>query len=446
MTRTPPSGELTVGDTRIIPSKRSDQRPLDALLHVTGAPATPPRFRLAKGRCVIGSGAGCDIVVSDATVSRQHVELVPVPDGVAVRDMGSTNGTLYLGNRVQEMILSFGGKVTLGAATVAIEIDPASLPAELMFDQYEYRGIVGHSQAMRRLFAMLARLEGSLVSVLIQGESGVGKELIARALHEGSSVAGGPLVAVNCGAFAREVIASELFGHRKGAFTGALDARKGAFASADGGTLFLDEIGEMPLDVQPMLLRALESGEVRPVGSDQPRNVKVRVVTATHRDLVREAAQGRFREDLLYRLAVVRLDVPPLRERPEDVAPLAQRFAKEVGLEALGEDVIAQLQGRPWEGNARELRNAVQAYGALGVVLGPLRQPAAMLEVALAESVDLSKPYLQQKEALVDAFTRVYLAALLDHTQGNKSAAAKISGLDRTYLGRLITRNEQTKR
>src|SRR5262249_27269355 len=229
-----------------------------------------------------------------------------------------------------------------------------------------YRGMIGASLAMRRLFGALARLEGSLVTVLITGESGVGKELVARALHEGSSVASGPLVTVNCGAIAPDLVASELFGHRRGAFTGASDARRGAFESADGGTLFLDEIGELPLDVQPMLLRALESGEVRAVGADRSTMVRVRVIAATHRDLRTEVRASRFREDLYYRIAVVELAVPPLRDRIEDVEDLANRFADAAGIGALAPEVIGRLRARRWPGNVRELRNVVQAFAALG--------------------------------------------------------------------------------
>ncbi len=426
-------------NTLAVQSLRTNQRPLGALLRVTHG-STSKTLQLSRGRCVVGSGSTCDLVLSSSTISRQHVEFVVVPEGVAVRDLGSTNGTYYLGHRVQEMILSFGARVSIGDATIAVDLDPASLPPETAAGSDEYRGIVGRSPAMRRLFAILTRLEGSLVPALIVGESGVGKELIARALHEGSAVSNGPLVTLNCGAISREVVASELFGHKKGAFTGALEARKGAFASADGGTLFLDEIGEMPIEVQPMLLRALESGEVRSVGSDQARHVKVRVVAATNRDLLSEVDAGRFREDLYYRLAVVRLDVPPLSERPEDIDPLARRFARAAGLEDLPDAIVAQCQARSWDGNARELRNAIQAYVALGVLLEPRRRTDGLLDVALGNLVDLSKPYLDQKDGLVDRFTILYLRALLERARGNKSEAARIAGLDRTYLGRMLAR------
>jgi DNA-binding NtrC family response regulator len=339
------------------------------------------------------------------------------------------------------MVLPFGGRIEVGAVSLSIEVDAQALQEGLSYDDDSYRGMVGASRAMRRLFAMLTRLEGSLVTVLCEGESGVGKELVARALHEGSTVRAGPFVVVNCGAISRDLVASELFGHKKGAFTGALEARRGAFESADGGTLFLDEIGELPLEEQPMLLRALETGDVRPVGGDQPRQVRVRVVAATNRNLEREAEAGRFREDLFYRLAVVRLEVPPLRDRVEDIGLLARRFATATGLPALPDDVIDQLRARPWPGNVRELRNAVQAFAALGVLPQPKRARSSALDGALGDLVDVTRPYADQKEDLVDRFTRAYLLALLAHTGGNQRVAAELAGLDRTYLGRLLVKH-----
>ena len=240
-------------------------------------------------------------------------------------------------------------------------------------------------------------------------------------------------------------MASELFGHKKGAFTGAAEARRGAFESADGGTLFLDEIGELPLEEQPMLLRALETGDVRPVGGDQARQVRVRVVAATNRDLEHEVEEGRFREDLYYRLAVVRLDVPPLRDRPEDIEPLARRFGAAAGVASLPDEVVERLRARPFPGNARELRNAVQAYAALGVLPEAKRSKTATLDLALGELVDVARPYASQKDDLVDRFTRLYLAQLLAHTGGNQRVAAEIAGLDRTYLGKLLAKHGVAK-
>jgi two-component system, NtrC family, response regulator GlrR len=420
---------------------RATPYPLGALIRALGAPATPAAFRLTAGRCVVGSSSSCDVAVADPTVSRAHVELSLVPDGVAVQDLGSRNGTFYLDQRVERMTLGLGGRIRIGGATVAVEADIDSLTPGSGFDGDLYRGVLGASAAMRRLFATLVRLEGSLVTVLVEGESGTGKEVIARALHEGSSVAGGPLVTLNCGGIPRDLIASELFGHKRGAFTGAAEARRGAFEAADGGTLFLDEVAELPIEVQPMLLRALESGEVRTVGEDRTRRVRVRVVAATHRDLGREVEAGRFREDLFYRLAVVRLTVPPLRERREDIAPLARRFGEAVGLASVPEIVVEQLKARAWPGNARELRNAVQAYAALGVLPESGRPKGAVLDLSLGELCDVTKPYGPQKDALFERFTRIYLEALMAHTGRNQTAAARLAGLDRTYLGKLLVKH-----
>jgi DNA-binding NtrC family response regulator len=419
-------------------------RPLGAILRVLDARAKPTTFRLGSGRCVIGAGADADIIVEESTVSRSHASFELVPEGVRVTDLGSRNGTFYLGQRVEKISLSLGARVKLGAASIAIDADNESLKASAVYAGDEYQGIVGGSLEMRKLFAVLSRLEGSLVTVLVTGESGVGKELVAHALHEGSSVANGPLVVVNCGAIPRDLVASELFGHRRGAFTGAVDSRKGAFENADGGTLFLDEIGELPIDLQPVLLRALETGEVRPVGGE-PRNVRVRVVAATNRDLSEEVKAGRFREDLFYRLAVVRMHVAPLRDRVEDIEPLARRFASAVGAPPLPDDVIEHLKGRSYPGNVRELRNIVQAWAALGSLPEPERTRGGELERLLADMVDVQRVYGDQKEHITDVFTRVYLQALISHTKGNQTQAAKLAGLDRSYLGRLLVKHGLSK-
>jgi len=425
--------------------------PLGAVVHVLGARATPKTFRLREGTCILGAGADCDVVIENPSVSRQHVELGLVPEGISVRDLGSRNGTFYLGHRVQAMALSPGARLHLGPASaqpieVVIDADVDALEHGEPYVESTYRGMIGSSLSMRRLFGALARLEGSLVTVLVNGESGSGKELVAHALHEGSAVAkqGGPLVVVNCGAIAPELVASELFGHKRGAFTGARDARKGAFESADGGTLFLDEIGELPLDVQPMLLRALEAGEVRPVGADRSTQVRVRVIAATHRDLRSDVRAGRFREDLYYRLAVVELAVPPLRERIEDIDALALRFANAVGLRELPPELFGRLRARAWPGNVRELRNVVQAFAALGRLPpegGPLGDATTGAAGTIDQMIDVTRPYADQKDDLVDQFTRAYLVRLMQHTNGNQSAAARLSGLDRSWLWRLLVKH-----
>jgi transcriptional regulator with GAF, ATPase, and Fis domain len=439
MTKSDDRTEPLASDTRDRPP------PIAAILRVTDASATPASFRLTSGKCRIGSGAECEIVVKDPTVSKVHVELELVPSGVRVHDLGSTNGTHYLEHRIGEAVLALGARLRIGNATLAIDADSASLDEE-EYTQNEYHGAHGISAPMRKLFAKLRRLEGSLVTVLLEGESGVGKEVIATAIHRASSRAIQPFVELNCGAIPRELIGSELFGHKRGAFTGAVQARRGAFDSADGGTLFLDEIGELPLDLQPVLLRALESGEIRPLGSDEPHRVDVRVLAATNRRLEDDVEAGRFRADLFFRLAVVRLEIPPLRTRTEDIELLARAFAKQQRQAELPRDVIERLRSHSWPGNARELKNAVLAYGALGVLPEPTRAKGSMLGLALSEFVDVRVPYAEQKDELQDRFMRAYLEQLMAYTNGNQTAAARISGLDRSYIGRLLTKFGMTPR
>jgi transcriptional regulator with GAF, ATPase, and Fis domain len=439
MSRRPTNEETELAARSAVP------RPVPARVRVNSGQATPATFRLTRGSCIIGGAANADIVLDDTTVSRRHVELTLSPEGVLVTDLGSRNGTFYLGQRVERMTLSLGSRIRVGSSEISIEADE-----ELLADSVrgadagtEYRGIYGRSGAMRQLFAKLQRLEGSLVNVLVQGESGVGKELIARALHQGSLLRDAPLVVVNCGAFAKELVASELFGHKRGAFTGAVEHRKGAFERADGGTLFLDEVGELPLDVQPMLLRALELGEIQAVGDDQPKRVKVRAIAATNRSLQTEARAGRFREDLFFRLAVVTLTVPPLRERADDVPLLASRFAQAEGVLELPAELTTELAQRALPGNVRELKNAVLAYLALGDLpegSTPLRADDD-LDAAIRRSLTLDRAYAEQKDELANRFTRLYLEALLRRVGGNQTEAAKLANLNRGYLGRLVAKH-----
>lgn len=417
--------------------------PLGATVRVLGQDRSSS-FRLRDGTCIVGSGSDSDLTVAHRTVSRRHAELELVAEGVRVTDLDSRNGTFYLGQRVKQITVGLGASLRLGQAELTIEPDTDALLDDLRYDASEYHGLLGISPAMRRLFAIMRRLEGSLASVLIEGESGVGKELFARAIHDGSARRGGPFVAINCGAVSRELIGSELFGHTKGAFSGAAESRAGAFRSAHGGTLFLDELGELPIDLQPNLLRALEAGEVRPVGSDQVSRVSVRVVAATNQKLDENVREGSFREDLFYRLAVVRLHVPPLRDRREDVEPLIHRFAEQNGVGDLPDAVVERLKGGAWPGNVRELRNAVEAYAAVRVLPQTGEHLAATGSSDLGGSldgfVDLGRPYLELRDELVAAFSRRYIARALEKTGGNKTAASELAGLDRKHFRALLER------
>lgn len=304
-----------------------------------------------------------------------------------------------------------------------------------------YGELIGNAVPMRFLFDELSRIERTLLSVLIQGESGTGKELVARAIHGHSRVANGPLVSINCGAIQRELVASELFGHRRGAFTGAVESRVGAFEAAHGGTLFLDEIGELPLDLQPLLLRALEEGVVTRVGETQPRGVRVRVIAATHVDLEERVRCGAFRADLYYRLMVLPVQVPPLRQRREDIVSLAGVFVRRAGASALPHEVLQKLNEHDWPGNVRELRHAVECYSVLGRLPRASGLPRADVHACLEQFCDLSQPYHELKGALLSAFSEAYLSRLFERTAGNVSRAARLSGLDRSYLNKLARRS-----
>ena len=415
-------------------------QPLAAVLRVDNAPATPSSFVLRAGSCRIGGGAGCDLVIEDSTVSRLHAELSLTPEGVAVRDLGSRNGTFVYGQRIEQAVLSLGTPLQLGRAVVHIDPEPLEPVSPLADGVTQYGALHGGSRAMRHLFAILTRLEGSRVNVLIEGETGTGKDLVARALHERSPLASGPFVVVNCAALDRNLVRSELFGHRRGAFTGAIDDHGGVFQAASGGSLFLDEIGELPLEVQPILLRALESGAITRMGEAKERKIDVRVIAATHRHLEQEVAERRFREDLFYRLSVVRVKMPALRDHVEDIEGLAEHFARTQGLPALPAQVLGQLRARSWRGNVRELRSAVAAYAALGTLPEAHHLQGTPLEVLVRGAIDLSQPYAEQKEQLLEAFTRTYVQLLLAATGDNRSEAARISGLERSYLNKLANR------
>jgi DNA-binding NtrC family response regulator len=393
--------------------------------------------RLPEGTGVVGAAPDCLLVLDDKSVSRHHLEVTVVAEGVRVRDLASRNGTTYLDQKLGEMTLALGSRLRLGQTELAIEADREDFEGTQAGRFESYGALVGVSPAMQRLFTLLARLEGSLAGVLIEGESGTGKELVARAIHGKSARRAGPFVALNCGALDRSLVRSELFGHKKGAFTGALADAVGAFESAEDGTLFLDEIGELPLDVQPMLLRVLESGEFQRLGETRPRKANARVIAATHRRLADDVAEGLFREDLYYRLRIVAVTVPSLAERRDDLPLLVRDLSARLGLPVPPESLLTKLAGRAFPGNVRELRNALLSYAALGE-LPPESGTPLPLDDALAPFIDPTRPYAEQKEALVDRMTALYLRALIERTGGNRSEAARVAELQRGYLRRLL--------
>ncbi|MBI5547190.1 MAG: sigma 54-interacting transcriptional regulator [Deltaproteobacteria bacterium] len=411
-------------------------------LKVLKGPDKGTAVTLDRDEILIGSAEGAHLKLTDPTVSRNHCVIRLTPKGPLLRDLGSTNGTRVEGVELREGYVPPGACLELGNTRVRFE--PLDESVQIPLAQSERFGrLLGRSAAMRRLFAQAGNVAASNVTVLIEGETGTGKDALAESIHQASPRANGPLVVVDCGAVPPNLFESELFGHEKGAFTGADRARAGAFEEADGGTLFLDEIGELPLLLQPKLLRVLEAREVRRLGSVQPRKIDVRVVAATNRDLREEVNRGTFRQDLYYRLEVMRLRVPPLRERPEDIPVLAEHFRRlarsGADVPAISEEALRTFQAHPWPGNVRELRNAVERLVVLQEL--PLAAQAPASEPANGEiCIDVKVPFKDAKNALTEAFERRYLKAMLEATCGNISEAARRAGIDRVYLLKLLGR------
>jgi two-component system response regulator GlrR len=420
------------------------------VLTVLSGPDAGATAACVEGSLTIGTAAEARLALTDPTVSRFHCELEADGDGVTVRDLSSRNGTLFHGASITELRLHSTAELTVGQTRLRVELADERVPVAVSSNG-SFASLIGGSIAMRKLFAVLERAAPTSATVLILGESGTGKELAARAVHERSPRASEAFEVVDCGGLPPTLAESELFGHERGAFTGATNDHAGAFERADGGTLFLDELGELPLELQPKLLRALAEGEVRRVGGRKTRKVDVRIVAATNRDLRREVNQGRFRADLFFRLAVLTARMPPLRERLEDlpqlVTALLPRIAKERGVSPaidLDEEFWLALSQHDWPGNVRELRNYLEQ-------LLVLRDPAlvsAMSESNVASASDdalpwsnlWSMPLRSAKSSLLERFEREYLRRLLDATNGNVAEAARRSGVDRGTLFRTIRR------
>ncbi|HWO18155.1 MAG TPA: sigma 54-interacting transcriptional regulator [Kofleriaceae bacterium] len=398
-------------------------------------------------RIVIGSHERCDLCLNEPTVSRQHCEIALTGDGYAIRDLASTNGTFVGDVRIKEVVVDRETKLRVGDAL--LRLVPSGDTVELPLSVHTSFGpLLGKSPAMRRLFESLRKIAPTDATVLITGESGTGKEVAARAIHEASARARGPFVVVDCGALPGNLIESELFGHVRGSFTGAVKDRVGAFESASGGTVFLDEIGELPIELQTRLLGVLERRSVTPLGGTEPRSIDVRVLAATHRDLRRQINRGAFREDLFFRLAVVTVEMPALRHRREDIRLYVEKFLDELGARGaltLDEPTLARLEAQSWPGNVRELRNLVERAAALGDEALPDAADAAPADAApaatlpaIAGELDVAVPFKIAKQALVDDFERAYCERLLAAHDNNITRAARAAELDRVYLLRVL--------
>jgi two-component system, NtrC family, response regulator GlrR len=397
-------------------------------------------------KTVVGTEPQVDLRLADPLVSRLHAELDPRESGLWVRDLGSRNGSYVENVLVLEACVPKGGKVRFGDTELTVTYGPQETPVEL-WAAPQFGRLIGPSVKMREIFARLARIARSPASVLIEGETGTGKELVARAIHDASPRAGRPFVVIDCGALPENLLDAELFGHVRGAFTGAVDGRAGAIESAEGGTVFLDEVGELPLGVQPKLLRVLESRTVRRLGQNEHRPVDVRVVSATHRDLRTMVNNRAFREDLYFRLAVLPVRIPPLRERPGDIIALAQHFLPPESAGSVTPQLMRELVTRPWLGNVRELRNVLERIVALGSdaelsAAHPRVTPGRTSWHANLTPDLLGLQHRDLREQVLQTAEQEYLRALLEKHGRNISAAAAASGLNRTYLHRLIAKHQ----
>jgi DNA-binding NtrC family response regulator len=382
---------------------------------------------VTEGTATLGTSEGCELKLSDSGVSRKHASIELLGARVRVKDLSSKNGTRYLGARVEALELPLGATLELGSSRVALL--PA-LGTSQLSTREELAGLLGRAPSMRRLFAQVEQVAPTDAAVLIHGDTGSGKEGVARAIHALSARASGPFKVFDCGAVQAELLQSALFGHVKGAFTGAVKDQPGALEAANSGVLFFDEVAELPLDLQPALLRALETKSFVRVGEGKVRKSDFRVLAATHVDLFSAAQKGRFRLDLYYRVAALVLEVPPLKDRVDDIALLAHRFAAEAGAkEPLSASTLAALTARTYPGNVRELKNVVERAVAMGeqtVLPGGGAAPTSV------------EDFHTTREKAIAAFEKSYLSSLLERHGGNASAAAREAGIARSYLYKML--------
>jgi len=411
----------------------------------------------------IGARRGNDVQLSDSKVSGLHCEIRLDDRGYRLRDLDSTNGTYVSSLRINDVYIVAGSQIALGGTR--LKFDPLGESVEIeLADTDRYGSMIGRSVKMRELFARLEKLARTDTTVLVTGETGAGKELVAEALHDNSPREKGPFVVLDCGSIPPNLIESELFGHERGAFTGATGSYAGAFERANGGTVFLDEIGELPLNMQPKLLRVLERKEVRRVGGAKTIEVDVRIVAATNRDLGVEVNRGRFREDLYYRLAVARVHVPPLRDRKDDLPLLIDHIlATTPGGESaqIAQETIDLMMKHDWPGNVRELRNVIERAVLLAespenedslrrapapvprsepsVTVTP-SQTATSTDAQMTVPVDVTIPFKMAKQNVISEFERRYISRLLAQHDGNISAAARAAGIDRMSIHKMLHR------
>lgn len=425
------------------------------LLVIEGA-SKGKKLDLTRAVIRIGKRENNDLMVEDKTVSRNHLEILQTEDSYLLKDLESTNGTFINDLKVKEAYLTPGDVIRIGNTRIEFTAFDEKVQIEPSTHQ-EFGPLFGRSRKMRQIFGILEKISPTNATVIIEGETGTGKEVVARAIHENSPRKNKSFVVFDCGGVAENLIESELFGHLKGAFTGAIATRKGAFEEATGGTVFLDEIGELSLDLQPKLLRALEQREVKKVGSNESTPIDVRVICATNRNLRKEVSEGRFREDLYYRLSVVKIQVPPLRERPDDIPFLVEKFLAsskfnqmpdgKLHVTRVEDDALKMLTRYQWPGNVRELVNILERVAPLvdgnsitGQHISYLFQEMEKEEEEATErmTVDMRLPFKEAKQKIVENFEKDYLAALLRRNNYNISKTAREAGVDRKHIRNLL--------
>jgi DNA-binding NtrC family response regulator len=442
---------------------KGDDRPRECafVISVTEGPDRGSRYTLDRdhaSRMLIGQSPACDLRLTDREVSRRHASLEFSGDGLRIVDSASTNGTFVDRVKIREAELLGGEIVRIGSTVLSIEPAVSALSPPLSAEGFGK--ILGASPEMQRLYPLCERLTASNVPVIIEGETGTGKEVLAESIHEMGPRAAQPFLVYDCTTAPPSLVESDLFGHERGAFTGAVGSRNGVFQEADGGTLLIDEIGDLDLALQAKLLRAIERSEVRRVGSNKWIKVDVRILAATRRDLDREVQAGRFRDDLFHRLAVARIELPPLRHRRGDVSRLARHFWRQLGGDdrQLSPQVLLKWEDYEWPGNMRELRNAVARALALGddtplssrppPPSAPLHSPWAIpserqspappslpaIDDPIERVVAQRLPFVQARERLLQEFERRYVERVLGDHGGDVAKAAAASGIGRRYF------------
>lgn len=412
------------------------------VLSVVSGPDAGAELRLDDSRpthALVGTSEACDLRLTDTDVERRHAALQVNGARLHVSDLATSDGTFVDGVCIGDAYLRGGETVRLGKTLLVVERRGPS--ASRLVSAGSFGGLIGASKAMRRLYPLCERLATSSVPVVIEGETGTGKEVLAESLHEAGPLAGKPFVIFDCTAVPSNLVESELFGHERGAFTGAVSSRKGVFEQADGGTLLIDEIGDLDLSLQPKLLRALERSQIQRVGGDRRVDIQVRILAATRRDLDREVQAGLFRDDLFHRLAVARIELPPLRERHGDVPELSAHFCRGLGADptAVGPELLRSWEDYGWPGNVRELRNAVARHLALGDLATHAKSGEHTLRVGdIVERVlAMDLPIGEARDRVIEDFEQRYCARVLARNNGVVTAAAKASGVARRHFQRL---------